>query len=235
MKKKLFLGLFLFLGVICITGCSFGGGDDSSKYDININSDENIATKAYVSSDKSQLIVYMTNNYSYNIASIEVEVAYYDKDGNKIDEDDTTLMHVQKGIDVATALYLPEDSDSNGYVPERTEVKVYIDEEYQTVVDDIKMFNDKVSSDYKVDGNNVTVTLKNNAGVDLVEVDGIVLFMKKNKPVYVEEIGSFKIAKGATKSETIEVPIDWSKSEDENVLIDFDSIKVLIGRASDKY
>ena len=62
MKKKLFLGLFLFLGIICITGCSFGGGDDSSKYDINIDSDENIETKAYESSDKSKIILYMTKN-----------------------------------------------------------------------------------------------------------------------------------------------------------------------------
>lgn len=235
MKKKIILSIFIFLGIVCITGCSFGGGDDSSKYDININSDDNIETKAYVSSDKKQLIVYMTNNYSYNIASIEVTATYYDKEGNKIDEEDTTLMHIQKGIDVATYLDLPEDEDYNGYVPERTEVKVSIDEEYQTVVDDIKMFNDKVSSEYKVNGDKVTITLKNNAGVDLVEVSGTVLFMKKNKPVYAEEIGNFKITKGATESETIDVPIDWSKSDDEDVPIDFDSIKVLIGRASDEY
>ena len=222
MKKKLFLGLFLFLGIICITGCSFGGGDDSSKYDINIDSDENIETKAYVSSDKSQLIVYMTNNYSYNVASIEVAVTYYDKDGNKVDEDDTTLMHIEKGIDVATYLDLPEDSENNGYVPERTEVKVSIDKEYQTVVDDINMFNSKVSADYKVNGDKVTITLKNNAGVDLIEVNGTVLFMKKNKPVYADSIGSFKISKGSSESETIDVPIDWSKSDDEDVPIDYD-------------
>lgn len=235
MKKRLFLGIFLFLGLICITGCSFGVGADSSKYDISINSDENIAIKAYVSSDKSQLIVYMTNNYSYNIASIEVEVAYYDKNGNKIDEDDTTLMHIEKGIDVATYLDLPRDNDYNGYVPERTEVKVSIDKEYQTVVDDIKMFNSQVSTDYKVNGDKVTITLKNNSGVDLIEVNGTVLFMKKNKPVYADSIGNFRISKGATETETIDVPIDSSKSDDNDVPIDYDSIKVLIERASDEY
>ena len=52
---------------------------------------------------------------------------------------------------------------------------------------------------------------------------------------YAEEIGNFKITKGATESETIDVPIDWSKSDDKDVPVDFDSIKVLIGRASDEY
>lgn len=234
MKKKIILSIFIFLVVGFITGCSFGG-DDSSKYDININSDNNIETKTYVSSDKTQLIVYITNNYSYNIVGIDVAATYYDKDGNKIDEDVTVLHNIQKGADVATYLHLPDDEDFNGYVPARTEVKVSIDEKYQEMFDDIKMFNDKVSSDYKINGDQVTVTLKNNADVDLIEVNGIVLFMKKNKPVYLEKIGDFEIANGATKSETIDVPIDWSKSDDKDVPIDFDSIKVLIGQAIDEY
>lgn len=233
--KKLFLSICLLLGVFFITGCNFSGGDDASKYDISISSDKNIETKAYISSDKEQLIVYMTNNYSYNIGSIEVEVTYYDKNGNKIDEDSITLMHIQKGIDVATYFDLPRDKDYNIYVPERMDIKVFIDEEYQTAVDDIHMFNNQVSTDYKANGDQVTITLKNNAGVDLIEVSGTVLFMRKNKPVYAENIGNFRILKGATESGIIDVPIDWSKSDEEDIPIDFDSIKVLITRASDEY
>ena len=233
MNRFLKIVIFMLFGTILFTGCSVGG-NDTSKYNINIDSDKNIDTKAYVSADKSQMIIYMTNNYEYNIGSIEVEVVYYDKDGNKIDEDSTSLLNVEKGIEVVASADLPKDSEYNNYVPEKTEIKVTIDEEYQTVTDDINMFNTKVSSTYKKNGKNVDVTLTNNAGVDLVEVEFAIVYMKHNKLVYVDS-ERVQLNKGANEKISMEIPVDWSKSEDDDVLIDFDSAKILILRASDEW
>ena len=57
--KRVFLSL-LYSGLVLglATGCGTSS-DDSKKYDINVNVNENIAVKTYVDCDKDYLIVYM--------------------------------------------------------------------------------------------------------------------------------------------------------------------------------
>lgn len=232
MKKILSFLTTITIGVLCLTGCSFGK-DDSSKYNINIESNDNVKVNAYVSFDKSEIILYLTNNNDYNIGNLEVESKYTNNNGNSIGDDGTSLLDFKKGTDYVTTIDLPYDDNYENYVPDKIDIKIYIDQEYQEIVDDIDMYDDKISSSYQVENGNVKVTLTNNSKVTLAEIEAAVLFMKDGKPIAVDIIRGFDVSK--TYSESIEIPTDWEKSDDEDVPIKYDSIKVVINRAIKDY
>ena len=233
MKKAFSLLGILLVEVVCLTGCIFGSGDDSSKYNINIDADENIEVKTYVDYEKDYLIVYLTNNNTFNIGNISVEAVYYDEDGNKINDDyDLGLGFIKGGNFVAT-LDLPHDDEYNNYVPDKIDLSVKIDQEYQDTVGGGTLYNDKVQVSHKKVGDKIEVTLKNTSGVELSTVEVAVLFMKKGKPIYVDSLnGHFEI--GETATESIDIPKDWEASEkaDKDVLIDYDDIQIVVNRAT---
>ena len=233
MKKKLFLGLLcggLVLGFA--TGCGTST-DDSKKYGINVNASENIDVKTYVDHDKDYLIVYLTNNNDYNIGSLDVEAKFYDANGNNIGDDSNTLLDFVSDGQYVFTIDLPHDDDYNNYVPEKIDLSIKIDEEYQDYVGGGTLYNDKVETSYTKDNDEIEVTIKNNSGVELYTVEIAVLFMKNGKPVYVDGISSY-LEVGESETESIDIPEDWEASEnsDEDVLIDFDSIELVVNRAS---
>lgn len=233
MKKVFSFLSLLFVGVICLTGCVFDGGDDSSKYSINVDADENIEVKTYVDYDKDYLIVYLTNNNDFNIGSIEVEAIYYDKDGNKINDDSNSGLGFIKGGKFVATLDLPHDDDYNNYVPDKIDLSVKVDQEYQDIVGGGTLYNNKVQVSHKKVGDEIEITLENTSGIELSTVEVAVLFMKNGKPIYVDSLnGHFEI--GEIASETIDIPEDWEASEnlDEDVLIDYDDIEIVVNRAT---
>ena len=234
MKKKLLLGLLcggLVLGLA--TGCGTSSTDDSKKYDINVNASENIDVKTYVDHDKDYLIVYLTNNNDYNIGSLDVDAKFYDANGNNLGDDSNTFLDFVSGGNYVYTVDLPHDDDYNNYVPEKIDLSIQIDQEYQDYVDGGTLYNDKVVTSYTKSGDEINVTIKNNSGVELYTVDVAVLFMKNGKPIYVDGISSYLEA-GESETESIDIPEDWEASEkaDEDVLIDFDSIEFVVNRAS---
>lgn len=241
--KKYILSLLILISVMCLTGCnsSTNAKDDTtnekkentSNYNININADKNIEIKTYVDYEKEYLIVYMKNNNSYNIGYFETKAIYYDKNGNQVGEDDTTSFEFKSGSDYVVALDLPYDSDYNYFVPDRIDLTLDIDEEYQSIMDDSTLYNNKITTSYKKVGNEIEITITNDSGKELNNVELAVLFMKNNKPIAIDELsGTFDI--GETYTESIEIPIDEEKSENEDVLIKYDSIKIVVNRASEE-
>lgn len=233
MVKKIFLNLLCF-GLVLgfITGCD-KSSDDSKKYDINISADKNIEVKTYIDYDKDYLIVYLTNNNDYNIGSFDINANFYDENGNRVGEDSSTFLDFMSGGNYAFTLDLPEDEEYNKYIPKKTDITVKIDQEYQEVVGSDKLYNDKISTNYNKLDDEVKINLKNNSGVELSTVEIAVLFMKNGKPVYAEGLGGFMdIDESITES--IDIPENWEASEkaDKDILIDFDSIEIVINRAS---
>lgn len=231
--KKMFLSLLcvgLVLGLA--TGCGTSS-DDSKKYDINISADENIEVKTYVDYDKDYLIVYLTNNNDYNIGNLDVDAKFYDVNGNSVGDDSNTLLDFVSGGNYVYTVDLPRDNDYNNYVPDKIDLSIKVDEEYQDVVGGGTLYNDKVSTSYTKSGDEIEVTIKNNSGVELNTVDVAVLFMKKGKPIYVDCISGY-LDVGESETESIDIPEDWEASEnsDEDVLIDFDTIEFVVNRAS---
>lgn len=231
--KKMFLSLLcvgLVLGLA--TGCGTSS-DDSKKYDINISADENIEVKTYVDYDKDYLIVYLTNNNDYNIGNLDVDAKFYDVNGNSVGDDSNILLDFVSGGNYVYTVDLPRDNDYNNYVPDKIDLSIKVDEEYQDVVGGGTLYNDKVSTSYTKSGDEIEVTIKNNSGVELNTVDVAVLFMKKGKPIYVDCIIGY-LDVGESETESIDIPEDWEASEnsDEDVLIDFDTIEFVVNRAS---
>lgn len=226
--KRVFSYLLILIGVVCLTGC--GTTNDSKKYNIDVKSDENINVSTYVSYDESYLIINLTNNNSYDIGSFDVVATYYDIEGNKVDEEDIMELDFKSGSDFVTVLDLPQDDDYNYYVPEKIELEVKVDKEYQEMVELEPMYNDKIKTSYEVEGENILLTVENQSDIDLDDVVVAVLFMKDKKAIAAEALGG-PLDKGESITEEVEIPIDWEKSEDEDVLIDYDDIKIVVNNA----
>lgn len=231
--KKVFLSLLcggLVLGLT--TGC-VTSSDNSKKYDINVNTSKNIDVKTYIDYDKDYLIVYLTNNNDYNIGNLDVDAKFYDKNGNNIGDDSNTFLDFVSGGNYVFTIDLPHDDDYNNYVPEKIDLSIKEDEEYQDVVGRVTLYNNKVVTSYTKSGDEINVTVKNNSGVELNTIDIAVLFMKNGKPIYADSISTY-LEIGEAETESIDIPKDWKISEntDEDVLIDFDSIEFVINRAS---
>lgn len=232
MKKAFKLFCLFCVSTLFLVGCQ--KGDDSSKYNISVNADENIEVKTYVDYEKDYLIVYLTNNNSYNIGSFDISATYYDDNSTKIGEDSTLQLDFMSGEKCVVTLDLPEDSEYNGYVPEKIDLAVKIDQEYQNTVGGGTLYNDKVSTSYKkISDEELEVTITNNTGKELFTVEVAVLFIKKGKPVYVDSLNK-RLEIGESVSEMIDIPVDWDASEnsDEDILIDYDSIEIVVNRAS---
>jgi len=232
--KKKFLSLLcgsLILGLA--TGCGTSS-DEAKKYDINVNADENIVVKTYVDYEKDYLIVQLTNNNSYNIGCFDVEAIFYDGNGNKIGEDDSSSnLDFMKGGNYVVSIDLPEDNEYNNIIPNKIDLSVKIDQEYQSIVGEGTLYNDKILTSYKRVGDELEIKVTNNSGVELSTVEVSVLFMKNGKPIYVDDLsGYFDI--GESDTEMIDIPEDWEASEnsDEDVLIDYDSIEIVVNRAT---
>lgn len=225
MKKKICLSL---LALLSLTGCG-NNEDNSKKYDINVNADENIAVETYVDHDKDYLIVYMTNNNDYNIGSIDMEATFYDSNGNTVGDDSGTLLDFVSGGNYVFTVDLPHDNNYNNYVPKKIDLSIKADEKYQDFVENRTLYNDKVSTSYTKSGDEIEVNIKNNSGVELYTVEVAVLFMKNGKPIYVDNLNE-SLDIGESETESIDIPEDLEASED--VLIDFDSIKFVVNRAS---
>lgn len=231
--KKIFLSLIcgsLIFGLA--TGCG-KSSDDSQKYNINIDADENISVETYVDYEKDNLIVCLTNNNDYNIGSINVYGAYYDANGNKIGNGSTSFLDFISGGNYVFTIDLPYDENYNSYVPEKIDLSIKIDREYQDIVGGGTLYNDKVETSYTKIGDEIQVNVTNNSKVKLHTVEIEVLFIKNGKPIY-EDGFTKSLEVGEMESENISIPEDWEASEklDEDVLIEFDSIEIVVNRAS---
>lgn len=231
--KKFTKYLLVLVGIVFLAGCEVNS-TDSVKSDLNIDTDENISVKTYIANSNEGLIVVLNNEFDYNIGSFDLEVVYYDESGNKIEEDSTTVLDFKSGNEYVTMFDLPKDAEYNYYVPEKINVTVKVDEEYQEMVELRTMYNDKIDISYIENEEDISVTIKNNSGVDLQTVEVAVMFMKNNKPVMLDSLnGCLDI--GESTTEEIDIPIDWEKSEEEDVFIDYDSIKFVVNRAVAEY
>ncbi len=227
----------VFLSLLCsglILGLTAGCGavtDDSKKHNINVNTSENIDVKTYVDHNKDYLIVYLTNNNDYNIGNIDVDAKFYDKNKNNIGDDSNTFLDFVSGGNYVFTINLPLNND----VPEKTDLSIKVNEEYQNAVDGSILYNDKITTSYTKSGDEIRANIKNNSDVELYTVEVAVLFMKKGKPIYADSLRC-SLDAGESKTESIDIPEDRKASEnsDEDVLLDFDSVKFIVNRASTK-
>lgn len=226
--KKLFsfLGLVL-VGTLCLTGCSLGG-DDSSKYNVNVDAPEGMEVKTYASYDDEYLIISIENNENEDIGAYEVQSVYYDANGNKLSDDFTSGFNFKVGSEMVVALDMPQDSNYEPIAPDKVDLKFEVDEEYQSVVGADKLYNESITTSYTEGSEEISVTIKNTSQYELDTVV-VVAFMKDGKIISIDELSGYLEANEST-TEEVEIPENWESENDE--LIKYDDIKIFVNEAS---
>lgn len=238
MKKKTIFSLICCLLVIFgLTGCGLGTSskDDSKDYNISIKKIDGVDVKTYISSGQDQLIVSVTNKSGKMIGSGYISVSYYDENDKKITiygTDDTRYNMFENGSEVVYGFELPAENNWDHYIPARTEVEITMDEEYQEDYSHIMAeYVENFTYSYEKTNEKVTLILKNNGSSEESAPRSIsVVFYKNNRPVYSKDVSFWfsYVGAGQTKTSEFDIPTDYKKSKENNedVLIDFDSIKI---------
>jgi len=227
MKKVFsFLGILL-VGVLCLTGCSLGG-DDSSKFDVNVNAPEGMEMKTYVSYEKDYLIIKVKNGGSEDIGAYEVKAVYYDENGNKLDDDFDSGFNFKSGTEMVVSLDMPQDSNYDPITPAKIDLTFETDAEYQSVVGADKLYNESIKTSYTEGSTEISVNVKNTSQYELDTVI-VVAFMKNGKIISIDDL-SGDLAPNESITEQVEIPEDWESENDE--LIKYDDIKIFVNEAS---
>lgn len=227
MKKVFsFLGILL-VGVLCLTGCSLGG-DDSSKFDVNVNAPEGMEMKTYVSYEKDYLIIKVKNGGSEDIGAYEVKAVYYDENGNKLADDFDLGFNFKSGTEMVVSLDMPQDSNYDPITPAKIDLTFETDAEYQSVVGADKLYNESIKTSYTEGSTEISVNVKNTSQYELDTVI-VVAFMKNGKIISIDDL-SGDLAPNESITEQVEIPEDWESENDE--LIKYDDIKIFVNEAS---
>ena len=227
MKKVFsFLGILL-VGVLCLTGCSLGG-DDSSKFDVNVNAPEGMEMKTYVSYEKDYLIIKVKNGGSEDIGAYEVKAVYYDENGNKLDDDFDSGFNFKSGTEMVVSLDMPQDSNYDPITPAKIDLTFETDAEYQSIVGADKLYNESIKTSYTEGSTEISVNVKNTSQYELDTVI-VVAFMKNGKIISIDDL-SGDLAPNESITEQVEIPEDWESENDE--LIKYDDIKIFVNEAS---
>ncbi len=243
-KKKInFKGIISILIIIVIIICGIfigktitGLKDDTNNYNIIIKKTNGIEAKAYISPGGDQLIVSAINKSGKKIGSGYIEVNYYDENGNIVKanlNDDKRYNMFENEKQIVFGFELPTNNNNDYYIPNKTEIEITIDEEYQEqYATIISKYSENFTYSYSTsDEGIITLNLKNNANNS--EYSPRVLsavFYKNNKPVYSKEVNFyFKYVKpGETVSKEFNIPNDYKKTKEagKDILIDYDSIEI---------
>mgnify|MGYP002645703484 CR=1 FL=1 len=227
MKKVFsFLGILL-VGMLCLTGCSFGG-DDSSKLNVNINAPEGMEMKTYVSYEDEYLIIKIKNGGNEDIGAYEVKAVYYDENGNQLDDDFDSGFNFKSGTEMVVSLDMPQDSNYDPITPAKIDLTFETDAEYQSVVGADKLYNESIKTSYTESSTEISVNIKNTSQYELDTVV-VVAFMKNGKIISIEDLSGY-LEPNESITEQVEIPEDWESENDE--LIKYDDIKIFVNEAS---
>lgn len=230
MKKKLLLlstcAIFLF------TGC-FGSKKESdnpttiSDVKIKTNNTEGLELNTYLT-DNNEIILSVKNTGKEVVDYINVDVAFYDKEGNLIRTDKQYLRNMNADQEGLVKMLLAQyDQEGNSTLPYQIEIvlnKTIYTSKYETI------YTDKVEatvSKSDTEGQ-LNLNVKNNSGETLDDVQIAVVFYKDSKPVDLQ-IASFQSV-GSTTSQEIYIPTITSGTEIKT--LDYDDVKAVVNNAS---
>lgn len=218
MKKDLYkiLGLAIF-SIMLLTGCTLGSSKDKSDNNINIEHDEEIAVSSYVSSDNSQIILYVTNNFSYNIGALDIKAVYYDEKDQKITQTERMCVYLESGKECVTTLQLPQAEDDSYYISDKTDITITVDKEFQEGMESTQIYTDQIETKYSIREDEIQVTLNNRSDVRLDYVDYSIIYLKDDKPVYVDEIYGVTLLANQSVLDSSDLPS-----------IEYDSVEIFV-------
>lgn len=230
MKKKLLLlstcALFLF------TGC-FGSKKESntptkaSDVEVKTNKTEGLELKTYYTHN-DEIIFSVQNTGKEVVDYVNIDVAFYDKDGNLIKTEKQYLRNMDVKHDGIVKMSLSQyDGTGNNSLPHKIEIalnKTIYDTKFETI------YTDKVSatvSKTDVDGKlNLNVT--NNSGEILNDVSVAVVFYKDSKPVDVQNTSFQSVGTNVTQ----EIYVPTMTAKEGTKTLEYDEVKTVVNNAS---
>lgn len=174
--------------------------------------EKNISTSAELP-EKSNLVVFATNNNSTPI-DMEIEVEFYDADGNFLGSSSDDLMAVGAGREVAVEMWNTPANFST--------YKIYVDAEKT----DVTNYFDQIEMVHNNNGKNIVVQVKNKSEDTIEFMTVSVVYYNQGKVVGIADGVVSDIKPGRAGNFNIDYPYN-SEYED----IKFDDYKVYIAEA----
>ena len=228
MKKHFKLIALLIVCSVLLTGC--GGGKNSGVDDkINLNAPDNIKVESFYSTDKTTLILKLTNEGSEDIKDLDVLAKYPNSTEDLITEDEVFLKNFKANSTTYAALMLPIDSNFNSYIPSKIDLDILTEGESIEGIADTSEMVDLVKFDYNIDDNIINYTITNNTGKILGSISSIVVYFKDGKPIATDYIDSFDV------KETYSSDREILYSEDDVEYIDYDNLEIYVTSILDDY
>ena len=224
--KKEFKKVLLILLVCCFAMVGCGKNNNNA----NLKTPKNVKADTYISSDKTTLIVKVTNQSGEDIPALDVSVSYPNKD-DLIADDYAVLTNLKGNATTYVALSLPINQDFDYYVPDTFDVNVSTESDNLVGLTDTSSFVDKIKAEYSVGDNEVEIDMTNDTGKIIGTVDCILVYFKDGKPV------------GADTIEAIDVEDEYYSDRDvlytgdldNPKYIDYDNIELYINGIFDNY
>ena len=145
---------------------------------------------------------------------------------------DAYITSIKSKAECVTTMELPEDENEESYLPSKIELSVKNETLPGNNITAVENYSDKVETSYVINENKtINVNLKNNSGIVLDDVNAVVLFIKNNKIVKMENVLSY-LEVNEIYEEVVEAPTYYNEDKNTADIIDYDSIKIVVNSAT---
>lgn len=208
MKKTLIICTML----LCITGCK-----KETKNDINKFIDKDINLEVIKSVDDSLILDVKSTNEEI-IDLLNIDLAFYNKD-ELVSVKEVYLRNLLKDQESFLNVELPKEKDE---ILEYTKIDI---KTHKNIYEEKSTENyiDKIETSYKKNDDGIAITVKNNSGFNLNNIDLAIEFIKDNKIIALKNTSLVNV--GLSKDINIYPPFKDLKE------IEFDDIKININSA----
>jgi len=226
-SKRLIVGVMLVCLMLLLAGCgsnegtSSSTGSKSSDGSSESSSDtssasglgKNIKSEAVVT-NRGKLVV-LVNNNNNEYVDMDIEVEFYDKDGNFVGSGKESLYGVNKKSEVALGIYDTPESWDN--------YKIYVD---ATKTED-KVYYDKIEVTDNNNGEEIVAQIKNNSDDTIDSIHVSILYYQGDTVVGYGEDSEYDVKAGRSANFSFYYPFDNDYKD-----ISFDSYKIFVNEAS---
>lgn len=213
------------ISLCVLTGC---GKKEEKQEELKINNftSSNIVADTFLLDDE-KLMIHLTNTSSTMIDLLDIDVAFYNAEGELLKTGDAFLKNILSKKEGYTTIELPKDESGKIIPSTKIDVKVHENKYEESLTEN---YIDKIKVSYtkdKSDENKLNLKIENTSGQVLNEVEIIALFKEKGE--IKASISTYLINLSKDSNTTIYVPSVLKNSESK--YISYDEIEFHVNHA----
>lgn len=213
MKK---IWIFILISLCVLTGC---GKKEEKKEELKMNhfTSSDIVADTFLLEDE-KLMIHLSNTSSTMIDLLDIDVAFYNAEGELLKTGDAFLKNILSKKEGYTTVDLPKDESGKVIPSVKIDVKVHENKYEESLVEN---YIDKIKVSYtkdKQDENKLNLKIENTSEKVLDEVEIIALFKENGK--IKASISSYFMNLAKTTDTTIYVPSILKDSESKYITYD---------------